>query len=82
MKYFIIPKTINQEALKAFMSKMIERMLEENKDKKISFCGSSNNWFDCFNGFQKEDGSIILCLHYNVGCDTKGFTDIYKPELN
>lgn len=77
---FKIPEDFDRKELNEFMQEMIKELHEKEKDKNITYCGQAANWFECFNGFLKNDGTFHLCLHYNIGRDTKGFMAIYKPK--
>jgi len=82
MKNILVPKEINKEKLKNFMAEIIEKIKtqEEKMGNKIDFCGSETDWFDCFNGFQKPDGTLLLCFQYNIGNNTKGFIGEFNPN--
>jgi hypothetical protein len=64
---------VSVEVLKEIMDQVIDETLqqEDRVGNKVTLCGLSENWYECFSGYPIEGGYYLL-FYYNVGPYTKG----------
>ena len=75
MKNILLPADFDRSVLNGPKTEMLALAMAraEERGGEIELCGDCENWDDCFSGFVRRGGKVlVLLLNFNVGRDTLG----------